>query len=104
MFQLRYAITLHEDAIMQAVYTFAGTDQCSTSCQSMAHIAIFVNMYTLIRPVRPSTCNVVRNIYEHLIREPDYFQTLGWNRFIYGLNIAMVPKFFSVSSLTPPMA
>ena len=40
------------------------------SCQRMAHIAMYVNLYTRIRAVRPSTCNVVRNAFgllEHLI-------------------------------------
>ena len=50
----------------------------SDSCQSMAHIAIYVNLYTRIRDVRPSTCNVVRNAFGHLIRAPHYFQTLAW--------------------------
>ena len=43
----------------------------SASCQSMAHIAIYVNLYTRTRAVRPSTFNVVRNLLgtllEHLI-------------------------------------
>ena len=29
---------------------------CSASCQSMAHVAIYVNLHTRIRAVRPSTC------------------------------------------------
>ena len=43
----------------------------SASCQSMAHIAIYryVNLYTRIRAARPSTCNVVRNAFGHLIIE-----------------------------------
>ena len=49
----------------------------SASCQSMAHIAIYVNLHTRLRAVRPSTCNVVRNAFGHLIRAPHYFQTLG---------------------------
>ena len=59
------------------------------------------SIYYMIRAVRPSTCNVVRNLFGHLIRASHYFQTLGWIRFIYGLMIGMGPKFFSVPS--PPM-
>ena len=72
----------------------------SVSCQSMAHIAIhvYVNLYTRIRAVRPSTCNVVRNAFGHLIRAPQYFLTPGWIGFIYGLMIGMGPKFFSAPS------
>ena len=39
----------------------------SASCQSMAHIAMYVNLYTRIRAARPSTCNVERNAIGHLI-------------------------------------
>ena len=66
----------------------------SASCQSMANIAIYVNLYTRIRAVPPSTCNVVRNAFGHLIRAPHYFQTLGWIGFIYGLMIGMGPQSF----------
>ena len=37
----------------------------------------YLNLHTRIRAVRPSTCNVVRNAFGHLIRAPHYFQTLG---------------------------
>ena len=42
----------------------------SASCQSMAHTATYyhVNLYTIIRVVRPSTCNVVRDAFGLLIR------------------------------------
>ena len=40
----------------------------------MAHIAIHVNLHIRIRDVRPSTCNIVRNAFGHLIRAPHYFQ------------------------------
>ena len=75
----------------------------SASCKSMAHIAIYVYLHTIIRDVRPSTsqCKVVRNAFGHLIRAPHHFQTLGWIGFIYGLMIGMGPKFFSVPS--PPL-
>ena len=63
--------------------------------------AIYVNLYTRIRAVRPATCNVMRNTFGHLIRAPHYFQTLGWIRFIYGLMIGMGSKFFSVPSPAP---
>ena len=76
----------------------------SASYQSMAHIAIYVNLYTRIRAVRPSTYNVVRNAFEHLIRASHYFQTFEWIGFIYGLMIGMGPKFNSVPSPPQPMA
>ena len=77
-------------------YTFAGTDHCQLPEYGP------YSLYTRIRAVRPSTCNVVRNSFGHLIRDPHYFQTLGWIGFIYGLIIGMGPKVFSVPS--PPMA
>ena len=75
----------------------------SASCQSVANTAIYVNLYTRIRAVPPSTCNVVRNAFAHLIRAP-HFQTLGWIGLIYGLMISMGPKFFSVPYPPLPMA
>ena len=47
----------------------------SASCQSMANIAIYVNLYTRIRAVRPSTCNVMRTVLDtllehHIISKP----------------------------------
>ena len=51
---------------MQDVYTFAGI-------VSLDHIAIYVNLYTRIRAIRPSTCNIVRNAFGHLIEAPHYF-------------------------------
>ena len=66
-------------------------EMTSASCQSMANIAIYVNLYTTIRAVRPSTCKIVRNAFGHIIRVPHYFQTLGWSGFIYGLIIGMGP-------------
>ena len=75
----------------------------SASCQSMAHIAIYVSLYTRISAIPPSTCNVVRNAFVHLIRAPHYFQILGWVGFIYGLMIGMGPKFFSVPSPAHPL-
>ena len=93
-FLLKCCLMTQQERIMQDVYTFAGTD----------HIAIYVNLYTRIRAVRPSTCNVVRNAFGYLIRAPHFFQTLGWIGFIYGLMIRMGPKFFSVPSPPPPMA
>ena len=44
----------------------------------MGYIAINVNLYNRIRADRPSTGNVVRNAYGHLIRAPNFFQSLGW--------------------------
>ena len=75
----------------------------SASCQNMAHVVIYVNLYTRTR-VRPASCNVVSNAFGHLIRAPHYFQTLGWIGFIYDLMIGMGPKFFSVPSPATPMA
>ena len=90
---------------MQVVYTFAGTDQCQLpEYGQYSYIQLYVNLYTRIRAVPPSTCNVVRNAFWHLIRAPHYFQTLGWIGFIYGLMIGMGPKVFSVPSPSPPMA
>ena len=86
---------------MQDVYICL-RELTSASCQSMAHIAIYVNLYIRIRAVPPSTCNVVCNAFGHLIRALHYFQTLGWIGFIYGLMTGMGPKFFSVPSPPPP--
>ena len=47
------------------------------NCHSMVHIAIYVNLHARMKAVRPSTCNIVHNNFGHLIRDPDYFQTLG---------------------------
>ena len=95
-FLLKCCVITQQEAIMQDVYTFVGT----ASCQSMVHIAIYVNLYTRIRAVRPSTCTA----FVHLIRAPCYFQTLEWIGFIYGLIIGIGSKFFSVPSPPPPMA
>ena len=75
---------------------FAGTDQCQLP--EYGPIAIYVNLYTRIRAVLPSTCNVVHNAFGHLIRAPHCFRILGWIGFIYGLMIGMGPKFFSIPS------
>ena len=76
----------------------------SASCQSMVHIAIYVNLYTRIRAARPSTCNVVRNAFGHLLEHLIISKPFGWIGFIYGLMIGMGPKFFSVPSPSPPMS
>ena len=73
----------------------------SASYQSMAHVAIYVNLPTRTRALRSSTCTVVRNAFGHLFRAPHYFQTLGYIGFIYCLMIGMGPKIFSVSSPSP---
>ena len=77
----------------------------SASCQRIgpySYIYKSIYLYTMIRAVRPSTCNVMRNAFGHLIRAPHYFLTVGWIGFIYGLMIGMSPRFFSVlSSLLP---
>ena len=90
---------------MQDVNTFAGTDQCQLpEYGPYSYICKSICPYTIIRAVRPSTCNVVRNAFGHLIRAPQYFQTLGWIGFIYGLMIGMGANIFSVPSPPPPMA
>ena len=61
----------------------------SASCQSMARIAIYVNLYTRIRP-RVTSC--VTLLGTSLFPNP---WLVG---FIYGLMIGMGPKFFSVPS------
>ena len=82
---------------MQDVNIFAGTYQCQLPEYSpYGYICKSIYLYTIIRVVRPSTCNVVRNAFGHLIRAPNYFQTLGWIGFIYGPMIGMGPSFFSV--------
>ena len=63
----------------------------NAGCQSMAIIAIYVNLYTIYT-------------FGHHIRAPHYFQTLGWIGFIYGLMIGTGPKLFSVPSPPLPMA
>ena len=68
-------------------YTFAGTDQ-----YQLPEYGPY-SLYTRIRAVRPSTCNVVRSAFGHLIRAPHYFQTLGWIGFIYGLMIDVGQSF-----------
>ena len=97
-FLLKCCVITQQEAIMQ---NFIGLWELNSgSCQSMVHIAVYVNLYTRRRAVRPSTCTA----FGHLIRAPHYFQTLGWIGFIYGLMIGIGPKFFSVPSPPPPMA
>ena len=78
----------------------------TASCQIMANTPIYVNLsiylYTIIRAVCPSTCNVMHNTFGHLISAPHHFRTLGWIGFMYGLMIGMGPKFFLSSIPTPP--
>ena len=50
-FILKSCVMTQQEGIVQDVYTFVGTDQCH-----LAHIAIYVNLHTRIRAVRPSTC------------------------------------------------
>ena len=95
-FLLKCCVITQQEAIMQDVYTFVA----SASCQSMVNIAVYVNLYTRIRAVRPSTCTAFGN----LIRAPRYFQTLGWIGFVYVLMIGIGPKLFSVPSPPPSMA
>ena len=101
-FLLKCCVMTQQEGIMQDVCTFG--ELTNASCQTMAYIAVYVNLYTRIRAVRHSTCNVVRNAFGYLIRAPYYFQFLGWIGFIYGLMVGMGPKFFSVPSPPLPMA
>ena len=101
-FLLTCCVMNQQEGILQDVYTFEGTDQCQLL--EYGPYSYIINLYTRIRDVRPSTCNVVRDAFGHLIRPFLYFQTLGWIGFIYGLMIGMGPKFFSVPSPPPPMA
>ena len=100
-FLLKCCVMTQQEGIMQDAYTFARTDQCQLP--EYGPYSYICNLCTRIRAVHPSTCNVVRNAFGHLIRAPYYFQTLGWIGFIYGL-IGMGPKFFSVPSPPRPMA
>ena len=97
-FLLKCCVITQQEAIMQDVYTFVGTDQCQLP--EYGPYSYILNLYTRIRAVRPSTCTA----FGHLIRAPHYFQTLRWIGFIYGLMIGIGPKFFSVPSPLPPMA
>ena len=54
---------------MQDVNTFVGTDQCQLPEYGPYS---YVNLYNRVRAVRPSTCNIVRNAFVHLIRAPHY--------------------------------
>ena len=70
-FLLKCCVMTQQEGKMQGVYTYCG------HCHSMAHIAIYVNLHTRIRAVRPSTCNVVRDAFGHLNRASHHFQSLG---------------------------
>ena len=74
-FLLKCCVMTQQEGIMQDVYTFAGTDQWQLP--EYGPYSYICNLYTRIRAVRPSTCNVVCNAFGHLIRAPHYFQTLG---------------------------
>ena len=104
-FLLKCCVMTQQEGIMQDVNTFAGTDECQLpEYGPYSYICKSIYLFTIIRAVRPSTFNVVRNAFGHLIRAPHYFQTIGWVGFIYGLMIGMGPTFFSVPSSPPPMA
>ena len=80
-----------QERIMQEMYIFARTDQCQLP-ENGPYSYICKSIYTRIRAVRPSTCNIV-HAFVHFIRAPHLFQTLGWIGLIYGLMIGMGPKF-----------
>ena len=68
-FLLKCCVMIQQEGIMQDVYTFAGTDQCQLPEYGPYS---YINLYTRIRAVRPSTCNgvcsaFVHHILEHLI-------------------------------------
>ena len=101
-FLLKCCEMTQQEGIMQDVNTFAGTDQCQLpEYGPYSYICKSIYLYTIIRAVRPSTSNVVRKAFGHLIRAPHHFQTLGWIGFIYGLVIGMGPKVFLSTIPTP---
>ena len=54
-----------QEGLMQDVYTLAGTDQCQLpEYGPYSYIPVCKSR---IRAARPSTCNVVRNAFGHLI-------------------------------------
>ena len=61
-------------------------EMTSARCQSMAHIAIYVNLYTIMRAVPPSTCNVVLlgPLLEHLIISKPLDRIHIWSDDRYG--------------------
>ena len=98
-FSLKCCVMTQPEGIMQDVGTFAVTDQCQLSeYDPYSYICKSIYLYAKIGAVCPSTCNVVRNIFRHLIRAPHYFQTFGWIGFKYRYG----SKAFL--STTPPMA
>ena len=103
-FLLKCCVVTQQEGIMQAVNTSARIDQCQLpEYGPYSYICKYYN--TVIRAVHPSTCNVVRNAFGHLIRASHYFQTLAWIGFIlYGLMIGMGPKFPQYHPHPPPMA
>ena len=61
---------LHDDS---AGRDNAGTDQCQLPEYGLYnYVCKSIYLYTIIRAVRPSTCNVVRNAFGHLIRWAPY--------------------------------
>ena len=92
-----------QEGLMQDIYTLALT---SASCQSMAYIAIYryVNLYTRIRAVRPSTCNAVRYAFVHLIIEHLIISKRTDGSDSYMVCDRYGSKVFISTISTPPMA
>ena len=70
-FLLKCSVMIQQERIMQDVNTFAGTDQSDQcqlpECGPYSYICKSIYLYTIIRAVRPFTCNIVRNAFGHLI-------------------------------------
>ena len=86
-FLLKCCVMTQQEGIMQDGYTFAGTDQCQLPEYGPYS---YINLYTRIKAVRPSTCNVVRNAFVHLIRAPHYSYSIMIENIINFLLCAMI--------------
>ena len=76
-FLLKCCGMTQQEGIMQDVNTFAEADQCQLpEYGPYSYVCKSIYLYTIIRAVRPATCNVVRNAFGHFIRAPHYFQSL----------------------------
>ena len=65
-FLLKCCVMTQQEGILQDVYTFAGTDQCQLPEYGPYSCTYYVNLYTIIRAVCLSTCNVVHIAFVHL--------------------------------------
>ena len=73
----------------------------SASGQSMAHIAISVNLYTRIGAVRPSTSNVVHNDFGHFYQSTSLFPNPLMNRIHIWSDVMYWSKVFLSTIPTP---